>query len=449
MKKMFFTFCFFSFIFFSIAQTEWQLTGSTPEGGGITDILFHESTGDLFAVTASNNWPSGDDGGIRRSSDEGNTWTNVIDAYIARTIRDEPDGNLYASIWQYPQDEGLYRSSNNGDDWELLVSVPSGNNIFSSALKENAPNNIIFAGTRTGVYRSLDNGTTWNYANVGIPADSWVRSMEVGPNGTIAAGTTNGLFVSFDDGDNWSKVGGDYENETIVCLAFEDVSTKDDDVNLYAGTAAGVLIVTTYALAYTAAILVTNFGASSELTRLKIFSVTSAIITSYYLISMYSATGGDFVMTNSGFNNWQQYVNGLQTNFVVSMFTAALVVNNIKLFMGLFGGVNGGAKVYKGGIDTQTGNHESPYANNGLQLMQNFPNPFKNSTRIGFQLEKSGHTILELYDVAGKKIRTLYNEYLNQGSHHINLTNTGLDAGMYYYTLYSGQVSVTKKLLIQ
>ncbi len=451
MKKLFFSLCFFSFFFFSISQTDWQITGSTPEGGGITDILLHESTGDLFAVTASFDWPNGDMGGIRRSSNEGDSWTNIFDAYVARTIKPEPDGNLYASVWPYPQDEGLYRSSNNGDDWELLVSVPSGNNIFSSALKENATNNIIFAGTRTGVYRSLDNGTTWNYANVGIPADSWIRSMEVGPNGTIAAGTTNGLFVSFDDGDNWSKVGGDYENETIVSLMFESSGTsKDDEVNLYAGTANGLLLLSTFFVAYTVATLVHNFNGQMELTRLRSFIVSTAFVYTYYMISIYSATGGNFFLSFPGINNWQQFTTGLPA-IPISMFTAIVTSSYIMhIYLGLYGNANGGAKVYKSSSDLETGTGQIPFSNSsGFQLMQNFPNPFSGSTRIGFNLEQSGETLLELYDWTGRKVKTIMNEHKAQGPHHINLTNNGLAKGMYYYTLFSGQVSVTKKLLIQ
>ena len=91
-----------------------QQTPGTPEGAGVTAMLLRESNQHLFVTTASFDWPNGDFGGIRRSTDDGATWDNLNDVFITRTIIDAPDGNLYASIWPFPSPEGLYRSTNNG-----------------------------------------------------------------------------------------------------------------------------------------------------------------------------------------------------------------------------------------------------------------------------------------------------------------------------------------------
>ena len=128
-----------SFIFFFLSiciySQTWQQTAGTPEGSGVTDMIVRQVNQHIFVTTGSFNWPNGDMGGIRRSTDEGATWENLNDVFVARTIIDAQDGNLYASIWPFPSPEGLYRSTDNGDDWgNPLVTVPTGDNIFSIAI---------------------------------------------------------------------------------------------------------------------------------------------------------------------------------------------------------------------------------------------------------------------------------------------------------------------------
>lgn len=197
----------------------WVQTSTTPIGGGVTDLLVR-SNGDILATVGSYNWPSVE-GGVRKSTDDGQSWQNAASAFNGRTIEEAFDGNLYASIWFYPQNEGLYRSTDGGGSWgSPIYSVPSGNNIFSIAVKPSTPNYTIFAGTRNGVMRSTDSGASFQNANSGIPANSWVRDLEIDSSGIIAAATTNGVFISTNNGDSWNQASGFSPQDTVVSLAF-------------------------------------------------------------------------------------------------------------------------------------------------------------------------------------------------------------------------------------
>ena len=89
---------------------------------------------------------------------------------------------------------------------------------------------------------------------------------------------------------------------------------------------------------------------------------------------------------------------------------------------------------------------------NGLalanELMQNEPNPFKQSTAISFNLATAGKASLTIRDVAGKVIRTVNGEYA-AGMNTISIEKSDINTvGVLYYTIESGDFSETKKMII-
>ncbi len=87
-------------------------------------------------------------------------------------------------------------------------------------------------------------------------------------------------------------------------------------------------------------------------------------------------------------------------------------------------------------------------------LHQNHPNPFNPTTTIRFDLARSGHMRLWLYDVAGRRVRTLLDGKREAGANQTVLWN-GLDdagqrvaSGLYFYRLEVEDIAVTKKLVL-
>jgi hypothetical protein len=90
----------------------------------------------------------------------------------------------------------------------------------------------------------------------------------------------------------------------------------------------------------------------------------------------------------------------------------------------------------------------------GATLHQNYPNPFNPETRIEFSLDRPGAVGISVFDLAGRRIATLYQGELDTGVHHV--TWNGRDdsgnpapAGQYRYLLKtsSGQVARSMVLL--
>lgn len=84
----------------------------------------------------------------------------------------------------------------------------------------------------------------------------------------------------------------------------------------------------------------------------------------------------------------------------------------------------------------------------GFSLEQNFPNPFNPSTRIEFNIKRSGLVKLAVYDILGKLVGTLVNEDLTPGTYQYTFEAGSLPSGAYFYRLETNGFVETKKMLL-
>lgn len=82
-------------------------------------------------------------------------------------------------------------------------------------------------------------------------------------------------------------------------------------------------------------------------------------------------------------------------------------------------------------------------------LDQNYPNPFNPTTQIKFAVANAGPATVEMFDVLGQKVKTLFNENAEPGKYY-NLRVDGADmaSGVYFYRLQSGARLDTRKMLL-
>ncbi len=83
-----------------------------------------------------------------------------------------------------------------------------------------------------------------------------------------------------------------------------------------------------------------------------------------------------------------------------------------------------------------------------FSLFQNYPNPFNPSTRITFTIPNAGYTTLKVFDVLGNEVASLLDKELAQGNYDINFNAANLTSGIYYYTLRTGNLVETKKMML-
>lgn len=83
-----------------------------------------------------------------------------------------------------------------------------------------------------------------------------------------------------------------------------------------------------------------------------------------------------------------------------------------------------------------------------IGLFQNYPNPFNPKTKIRFDIPNPCNVRLEVFDITGKNIFHLVNEYLREGSYDVDFDGTSLSSGIYFYRLTAGNFVNTKKMII-
>jgi ligand-binding sensor domain-containing protein len=138
--------------------------------------------GDIYAGTKGN--------GIYKSSDFGDSWTEVNEGLTAIYIKSLA-GHYSDDIIIGTMNSGVFIKKTNGTDW--LKTGIEGDTINSILTVSSSK---ILAGTQSGVYQSTDKGTSWQLLSL---KDTMVYSLAMDSSRNIYAGS-NGILRSFDGG---------------------------------------------------------------------------------------------------------------------------------------------------------------------------------------------------------------------------------------------------------
>jgi parallel beta-helix repeat protein len=84
----------------------------------------------------------------------------------------------------------------------------------------------------------------------------------------------------------------------------------------------------------------------------------------------------------------------------------------------------------------------------GFELSQNYPNPFNPSTTIDFQIQKSGHVTLTVYNLLGSEVKTLVNEEMKPGCYKSIFDGSSLASGVYLYRFQANGFVQSKKFVL-
>lgn len=82
------------------------------------------------------------------------------------------------------------------------------------------------------------------------------------------------------------------------------------------------------------------------------------------------------------------------------------------------------------------------------KMFQNYPNPFNPTTKVNFDIPKSGNVSIVIFNVLGQKVATLLNKKIEAGSHFVEFDGRKLSSGIYYYQIKAGDFKQVKRMIL-
>ncbi|MFO8030890.1 MAG: hypothetical protein R6U28_13625 [Cyclonatronaceae bacterium] len=165
--------------------------------------------------------------GILFSNDGGQSWLQSNLENVSVYDFAHGSGRTYFAATQ----NGVYRSDNNGRSWQRTSGGMEETRVQSVLVHEEG---LVFAATLVGgIYVSDDNGSSWQEASEGLSI-SFAYALSQLADGTVLAGVANRIYRSEDGGGQWMPAESGFPHVRTNAFA----ATADE--LLYAGTQNGV-----------------------------------------------------------------------------------------------------------------------------------------------------------------------------------------------------------------
>lgn len=320
--------------------------------------------GNVFAISL-NLWMSADDG---------ETWSDIgahLEANDFQFIKSHSTGlYLHATIdWAGV----LLRSVDEGVTWvEIASYVDDGFNIYDVQINSQGD---LFILSYDGIYRSTDNGATWQLLD--IEADQDIKRFTIGSNDAIMAYYLYNIELSLDNGDTWSVV---ESPEEVVSLL-----EADNNGNFY------------YVSGFTPTIMFSDDNGSSW-ANISPAGVSSTPVGLYihHNGDLYLTTDNSVYHTADGGDNWTDFYSEMVTP---QAYFIELDSDPSSPFMF---GAHFTTGVWRSGINVDI---DAPDANDFDAFLTASPNPAKGSVTIICNDITLQNTILTLYNQSGSVVR--------------------------------------------
>ena len=154
----------------------WAPVGPGNIGGRTRAIVIHPTTPTTM-------WAAAVAGGVWKSTDGGQTWAPLDDmmanlAVVSLALDPTNPDVLYAGTGEgffngdFVRGAGIFKSTNGGATWTQLVDTTDSDFFYVSDIVVSAGNSAhVYAGTRAGVFRSLDGGVSFDKVAGVTPAN--------------------------------------------------------------------------------------------------------------------------------------------------------------------------------------------------------------------------------------------------------------------------------------
>jgi len=316
-----------------------------------------------------------------KTTDGGATWNEVNTGITSNAIFQDVyfvDDNLGFAVYRDPfNGDGAIKTTNGGTTWTPLNI---NNDKYDKGYIYFADENLGFISGYSTLYRTTDGGENWDTLAVGTNSQDLNSKVTFINSSTGFFGKKGRVFKTTNRGDTWTDV-------TI------DIHSVPQEIQ-FVSDSVGYLVCST-----------DTFGIPVHV----IFK------------------------TVDGGNSWTDLTDRLPgtTGFQHLFFTDQTT--------GYLAGSAGIIKTTTGGdVPTAIKQPENPSVPSGIYLFQNFPNPFNPVTTIRYVLPRDVKVRLVIYDITGRRVRTLVNQKQTAGEYSVQWDGTNnqgqrVSSGVYFY----------------
>lgn len=334
-------------------------------------------------------------GAFYRSTDGGANWESFTDGLLSDryygdiAVADHGGGvrKLFMA-----SGEGLFYSNNLGESWLLCRGgLPANINVATIEVSPANPDHIYVGDWLGNLYKSTDGGMSWTQLT-NVPDGSSIAWIACDPLDIniiyITLGTNSGIFKSTDSGQSWVDI--------INNLPLED------EYFLFSGLA------------------------------INPFNPENVFIWSYNKGIFQSHNGGE---------SWEDFNENLEPTYP----SACILIDPTDTCR-VFAGVRSSAVWV---LDRRIVDINDNFANlPSVFSTSNYPNPFNPSTTIEYNLPEAGQVNVDIFDIIGRKVTTLVNQYQQAGTHQVVWDAGGWASGLYFYKITTAAGSETKQIIL-
>lgn len=247
-----------------------------------------------------------------------------------------------------------------------------------------------------GFFKSTDYGISWNFVTRSFPGLNYldegclVSTTYNGSTVLLLAIRYEGLFRSFDNGSNWERLSS--------WNSASQVAVKDNVVYVFGDPS---IDLETHNKIYRSDNHGTSFTNEVTNSDHRLPTVTHLTIDPSNSSKLWISTTGQGVFVYTSGNNEDN--------------------------------------------DSKISKINSVYS---YSLNQNYPNPFNPKTTINYSVAKSDMVKITIFDIIGKELATIVNDFKDAGKYSIEFDGTNLASGLYFYKLETSNYKEVKKMLL-
>jgi photosystem II stability/assembly factor-like uncharacterized protein len=343
---------------------------------------------------------------------------------------------------------GIYRTTDNGVSWSSVATLPAapGRSTYDGVNAMTAKGSEIYAsGYGAGIYRSVDGGVSWSARNGGLPNLLTIGITVDSAGGLIASLVSDGLYRSTNGGESWGKldVGADYIPAISVA----------PNGNIVAGAGQAIIRSTDNGATWS------NVRQASSIVRAIVADADGEIF--YGIFSLSGDNGGVYrIGTNTAITklgspkgtvnallrdaDGRLYVGADSGAYTIAPgATTATPINDgltISTVMSLAFGSDGRSIVagttgatFVATLAPSSVDEEDAVAGNALGSAA--PNPVSGAASLSFTLASRERVTLDVHDVAGNLVTTLFSADASAGEHRVTWDAEGMPNGVYLIRL--------------